>query len=350
VTNEALFAAITVDPYRRIDLRRRTLRVPGVVHVDRDRRVLYWNAAAEKITGFTAEDVQGRTCHDNILNHVDEEGNELCQGRCPLLDSIDAGCRNHGHVYLRHKDGYRKPVNVRTLPLVDAAGEIVGGIELFTDLTDSRDAQRLRELEVLAAADPLTGLPNRRLFDTTLDARLAEKKRHGFPFALALVDIDHFKAFNDEHGHQLGDRVLLAVAHTLKGGCRAYDFVSRWGGEEFAILLGNVDARNAATVMNRCRKLVNEAVVTHEGSQYGVQVSIGVAGAADSDDSDSLYTRADTALYAAKRSGRNQVQLMTEQGPTTLPLGLNVIDGCTDVPAARADIAPRPCGGKRKAG
>ncbi|MFW5681389.1 MAG: diguanylate cyclase [Phycisphaeraceae bacterium] len=322
----------------------------GVYFVDRERRILYWNPAAEQITGFTNEDVRGRSCHDNILNHVDEDGNELCRGRCPLLDSIEGGCRNKGQVYLHHKDGYRKPVNVRTMPLVDAAGEIVGGIELFTDLTDSRDAQRLRELEVLAAADPLTGLPNRRLFDTTLEARLAEKQRHGIPFALALVDIDHFKAFNDEHGHQLGDRVLRAVAHTLKGGCRAYDFVSRWGGEEFAILLGNVDARNAATVMNRCRKLVTEAEVTHEGKLYGVQVSVGVTGATESDDSDSLYTRADTALYAAKRGGRNQVQLMTEKGLSTLPLGLNVREGCTDVPAAPTKVASRDCGCRRKAG
>lgn len=320
----------------------------GVYFVNRERRILYWNPAAEQITGFTAEDIKGRACFDNILNHVDEEGNELCQGRCPLLDSIDGGCHNKGQVYLRHKDGYRKPVSVRTMPLIDAAGEIVGGIELFTDLTDTHDAQRLRELEVLAAADPLTGLPNRRLFDTTLEGRLAEKKRHGIPFALALADVDHFKAFNDEHGHQLGDRVLVAVARTLKGGCRAYDFVSRWGGEEFAILLGNVDDHDAAAVMDRCRKLVAEAVVTHELGKAGVNISIGVAGALEDDDPQSLCGRADAALYAAKRGGRNQVQLNTQEGLAALPRGLPMQRGCSDAPAGTRDAAPT-CG-KRKAG
>lgn len=320
----------------------------GVYLVDRDRQILYWNAAAERITGFASAEILGRSCRDNVLNDVDEDGQALCEGRCPLWDSIQAGCRNGGRLFLHHKAGHRKPVNVRTLPLVDVEGRIVGGIEIFTDLTDECDAERMHELEALAAADPLTNLPNRRYFDTTVESRFAEKRRHNIPFALALVDIDHFKSVNDEHGHQLGDRVLLAVARKLRGACRPYDFVARWGGEEFAILLGNVHTQEAALVADRCRKLIAETEVPHENASLSVRVSVGVACARDTDDAASLYEAADAALYEAKRRGRNRVVLCTEDGLHALPEKLPVCDyantGCSPCSKATDEDVPSRAG------
>ena len=279
----------------------------GVYFVDRERRIHYWNAAAERITGFSADEIIGRRCSDNLLNHVDETGSLLCHTRCPLLDSIEAQCCNTGRVYLHHRDGYRKPVSVRTMPMRDGTGEVVGGIEIFTDLSDGDDADRIRELEAIAAADELTGLPNRRLFDSMMDSRFTECTLHGVPFALAMVDVDHFKSFNDRHGHAVGDRVLRGVAKTLKGGVRPYDFAARWGGEEFALLLCNVQRDEAVRVVERCRRLVSGSTMRHGGRSLRVTVTAGMCMSEAMPDVETMREAADAALYRGKRAGRNRV-------------------------------------------
>jgi len=104
----------------------------GVYIVDKDRRITFWNKSAEDITGFSADEMQGRSCFNNLLNHVDAEGNSLCLGGCPLHKTILDGMDREAVVYLHHKNGHRVPVVVRTVPLV-IEGEIAGAIEIFSN-------------------------------------------------------------------------------------------------------------------------------------------------------------------------------------------------------------------------
>ena len=106
----------------------------GLYFVDRDRVITYWNKAAEQISGFTANEVVGKSCSDNILTHVDSEGNSLCTGECPLAATIVDGNPREAEVYMHHKGGHRIPVSVRVSILTDRDGIIIGGIELFTDI------------------------------------------------------------------------------------------------------------------------------------------------------------------------------------------------------------------------
>ena len=282
----------------------------GVYYVDRRRCILYWNEGAARITGFEAEEVVGRRCSDGILAHVDETGQQLCQAVCPLVASMRTDEPREVEVWLRHHDGHRVPVRVRTAPIHDANGRVTGAVEIFDD------ASRLLDARAQAAAasrdalcDALTGLPNRRHIDVALDARLEDLRRYGWSFGLLILDIDHFKAVNDTHGHDVGDQALRTVAATIAGGVRAGDLVGRWGGEEFVILANGGDERSLKDVAERCRALVASATVHAGGSRIPIRVSVGAAIALASDDPHTLFARADAALYQAKEGGRDRVEV-----------------------------------------
>lgn len=186
-----------------------------------------------------------------------------------------------------------------------------------TDITENRRIQRElaqanAELSRLSTTDALTGLQNRRHFDLTLHAEWSRSSRQGRPLALMMVDIDHFKLFNDRYGHLGGDECLRQIA-TLLRSCihRAGETLARFGGEEFAILLPDTDAQQATELAQECVRRVEEAHLPHEASPSGawVTLSIGVATRTGQKDlpATDLVEAADRALYEAKRSGRNQV-------------------------------------------
>ena len=134
----------------------------GLYLVDRNRVITYWNKAAERISGFAAADVIGKSCADNVLSHVDGKGCALCTGLCPLAETMCDGRLRQSEIYLHHKNGHRIPVAVRASPLTDEAGRVVGGIELFTDIShQAANELRIIELERLALLDGLTQLANR---------------------------------------------------------------------------------------------------------------------------------------------------------------------------------------------
>jgi diguanylate cyclase (GGDEF)-like protein len=176
------------------------------------------------------------------------------------------------------------------------------------------DIERLAardRLARMATIDPLTGVANRRQFDAYLDECLQSAAEKGWTVSLAMIDIDHFKLYNDHYGHQAGDRCLIAVAQALKG-CtrRPGDLVSRWGGEEFAVVMMDADAPAAAAAGERMRRAVQSLGLTHAGSKTAavVTISVGVVSAKPGSASSvsGLLQRADAKLYEAKASGRNR--------------------------------------------
>lgn len=159
------------------------------------------------------------------------------------------------------------------------------------------------QLEQLATQDALTGLDNRRVYDREIDAHLSMFHRTGLPFVLILADIDWFKQFNDDFGHEAGDLVLKSVGQCLKEFMRDIDSIVRMGGEEFALLLPGTTSDQATVFAERKRHAV-ENLMTIYGT---VTLSFGITEARVGDTKDSLYARADRALYAAKSQGRNRV-------------------------------------------
>ena len=171
------------------------------------------------------------------------------------------------------------------------------------------DNLRLRDaLRDLAMADPLTTLANRRQLDEALEHHLSQSRQQGTPISCVMIDVDHFKRFNDEYGHDAGDTVLKVVADTLKKSVRQEDLVFRYGGEEFLLLMPGMEVEGAAHRAEEIRAAVSALHVHHEGVKLGsVTVSLGVASAPLLCGQDRLVQTADAALLRAKREGRNRV-------------------------------------------
>ena len=281
----------------------------GVYLLDRDRRITYWNRGAERIAGYTAGEVVGTHCRDNVLMHIDGLGNRLCHSdACPVVSCIEAGEPREAEAYLRHKDGYRVPILIHTAPLFEDGGRITGAVEVFTDNSSVVDArQQIKKLESLALLDPLTGLGNRRHAEIHLRARLDQLVRYGWPFSLLYYDIDFFKRVNDTYGHDVGDEVLKVVARSTEGGMRSFDVVSRWGGEEFTAIIENVDEKHLRGIAEKARALVEHSSIRRGGETISVTISVGATEASSDDSIETLVKRADQLMYESKEAGRNRV-------------------------------------------
>jgi diguanylate cyclase (GGDEF)-like protein/PAS domain S-box-containing protein len=280
----------------------------GVYVCDRDRRIVYWSPGAERITGYAAGEVQGSSCGEGILMHVDVGGKALCGDGCPLVAAM-AGGTPEARVYLHHKDGHRVPVWVRATAVYDKAGQVEGTVEVFSDNSLLVAALRqVEELSVEVETDPLTGLGNRRSMQARLDAYVAERRRPGAAAGLLFIDIDHFKNVNDTHGHDIGDRVLKMVAETIRQNVRSSDWAARWGGEEFLVLLPHVDSNGLLAMGEKLRILVANSFLTiAPGKEVRVTISLGGTLFRPRDTRQTVVARADGLLYESKSKGRNLI-------------------------------------------
>jgi len=280
----------------------------GVYFVNTERRITYWNAAAERITGYSRAQATGSSCADNLLRHVDGSGCELCDTRCPLTDTLRDGKPREAAVYLHHRLGHRVPVSVRTSSVHDEHGELVGAVEIFSD--NSSSLQILMEYEKLkqeAFVDALTGIGNRRYGEMTLTTRVYELHTHGIPFGLLFLDIDRFKEVNDRHGHKTGDDVLVMVAKSIATALRKIDVVARWGGEEFVVVLPGANGAVLAAVAERMRMLIEKSFLMTGAGRLQVTISIGATLSRPDDTVMSAVGRADRLMYHSKQAGRNRV-------------------------------------------
>ncbi|NIR30529.1 MAG: GGDEF domain-containing protein [Gammaproteobacteria bacterium] len=245
---------------------------------------------------------------------------------CALAD--ESGCVFRGPITMGSARGTPRSLNASIYRRADAllfVGEYdVVGLErvasmalgLNQELADiqrelarrNRELKRTQaELETLSRTDAMTGLPNRRHLDDRLTDEVYRLRRYGSPLCVSLVDVDHFKTINDRFGHRTGDAVLRTVARLLAQSVRRSDFVARWGGEEFALLLPETRLVGACTMLERLRQTLSDYVVPPLTAP--VTASFGVSEVGAEEDGESALCRADRALYRAKREGRNRVAL-----------------------------------------
>lgn len=280
----------------------------GVYFTDLHRRIQYWNRGSERITGYRSEEVLGRCCADNILMHTDLDGKSLCRGFCPLAATMHDRESRSATLYLLHKEGHRVPVSVTTAPIADEGGKVIGGLETFHDVTTEMSA--LAQLEVLRSQSllcPVTGVGNRRYAEQMLEAKLAEMKRNDGTLGLVFIDIDRFKSINDRYGHNVGDVALKMVARTLANAMRTYDFLGRWGGEEFVAILPNHHKPQLAAFAERLRALVEKSSATVSKGSLVVTISAGAVLAQPEETVEAFVARADALMYQSKQAGRNRV-------------------------------------------
>ena len=282
----------------------------GVFLVDLNKRITYWNKVAEKLTGFSASDMLGKSCSKVLPRHVDGSDTDLFDGKSPIEKPLRDGEQRDFEAFIYRRDGTRLPVLMRVAPVKSSAGEIIGAIELFAD-NSSRAAilGRIEELEKHALIDPLTGLGNRRYVEMTLRGRIDEMQRYLTPFGIIFFDIDDFKSVNDTYGHNVGDVVLKMVADALSGQARPFDVFGRWGGEEFIGIFRSIDREGLLKLGERLRISVKKAKTSEEGHQVNVTISAGGTIARVGETPQALIRRADMLMYESKGGGKNRVTI-----------------------------------------
>lgn len=279
----------------------------GLYFVDTKRRIQFWNKAAEKLTGYRAEEIVGLACQETQLNHIDEKGIPLCDGQCPLHHTMIDGEPRQAVVYLRHKDGYRIPVCVKISPMYEG-GEIIGAVEIFNRPTTTiYDDNLIEELANASTHDLMTMLPNRAYTQSYLEYMYEAYKNTNNLFAVMFLDIDNFSGFNNTYGHDMGDSVLLNIAESLRKNMRKSDFVGRWGGEEFLGVFEVASLEEAEKIGEKIRILIQNTEVIHDENTVNVTVSIGITLVEPEDTPDSLIKRADELMYESKKKGKNCV-------------------------------------------
>ncbi len=236
------------------------------------------------------------------------------------------------------------PVEQQTAEVSSALQEIIdANAKLQERLSKAEQqiqaqAEEIKAHESEARTDSLTNLANRRAFDDHLAQRFAEWKRKATPFSLMILDVDHFKKFNDTHGHQAGDEVLRGVAKALTATVREMDIPCRYGGEEFSIVLPATVARDACGLAERVRKAIEELRINFEGKTLSVTASVGLAQVNEFDDPARILKRADDALYTSKDEGRNCGHL--HEGELCVPVvGTSAAVKPSPIPAAAESVA-----------
>jgi diguanylate cyclase (GGDEF)-like protein/PAS domain S-box-containing protein len=260
----------------------------GIVVTDSDGKVVLMNPAAELLLGKSMREL----VDSGFMSLIDDPS-----GLKNLLER-DPSIKEPETVHFN-----QRVLSVYAATIRTPQGGVVGSAALIRDITEEK---RLEErLRRLSTTDGLTGLFNRRHLDETLTTELERALRYNAPLSIMMFDVDHFKRFNDEHGHDQGDRVLQAIAQSLQEHVRKVDVPCRYGGEEFLAILPGTNQAGAIIVSERLRHAIEQMEV----DGLNVTISIGVASVPELDvrSSATLVEAADSALYRAKRAGRNQV-------------------------------------------
>ena len=277
----------------------------SVYFVNPESTITRWNEGAQALTGYAPAEAVG-TNFNNLLAHIDENGNSLFANEYPLSIVMLDGQPRTIDLYPRHKQAQRLPISARALPLRNNLGKIVGAVEVFNDAPRRIAKQGVSELAQLAFRDELTGLHNRQFLEMKVAQILEEHRNFGRLYGLLLVDADRFTLVNDTHGHEVGDAVLKTVSETLVQGLRPMDTVGRWGGEEFLVLMPDLDAVKLGDLAERCRVLIAKSSVQAGAARVSVTASIGATVVTHSDSLESVVHRADELMYQSKHAGGDQ--------------------------------------------
>jgi diguanylate cyclase (GGDEF)-like protein/PAS domain S-box-containing protein len=277
--------------------------------LDADGRIIFLNPAWQALTGFAADDSLGKSFSDFLLGEDairDFEANVL-----PRLHE------KNREISLRSADGKHLWMSLDADAQTDSAGNFTGIIGTFSDITKSVELNHLLsryqdELYHLSVTDPLTGLYNRRHFDSQLEVILSDHLPKNMPVCLLLIDLDGFKFINDTYGHPFGDEVLRTTAQLLKQQVRRNDYIARLAGDEFAMVLKNTDIENATRIAQKLHDRISDTRIPLPVGHMQLQSSMGVAEApTHGANAQDLVSAADVALYHSKRGGRNRIEVLS---------------------------------------
>lgn len=278
----------------------------AIVVIDGAHTIVLFNAGAEQIFGYSEQEALGERLdmllperfqmqHDVMIDEYGRSGPDT-----RLMH------QRGRQIYGRRKNGEEFVASVQIMRLGTATDRYYAA--LLRDVSQNKKAEE--ELLRLAATDPLTGVYNRREFTQIAEREALRANRYNHALSLLMIDIDHFKRLNETFGHSAGDKVLQRVTTLCTNTLRNVDVFGRWGGEEFVALLPETDVEGAAIIGERLRKLIAESVLTVNEVKINFTVSIGIVQYRDGESQlDGPLSRADSAVYDAKKAGRNKISV-----------------------------------------
>ncbi|MEO8197637.1 MAG: EAL domain-containing protein [Thermoanaerobaculia bacterium] len=278
----------------------------AVICTDSADRITFLNLVAESTTGWSFQEAVGRS-RIEVLRVLDGLGREVSRDVLPLAVDLEQTMQLPSSWMLVRRDGFELPIEGSAAPIHDLEGKAAGAVIVFRDVSDAR-ALAL-QMTHFAEHDFLTGLPNRLLLNDRLGQAIAVAPRHEKKVAVLFLDLDGFKHINDSLGHSIGDKLLQSVAGRLVESVRAPDTVSRQGGDEFVVLLSEVDRWEEVAIA--ARRMLQTLAEPHSVDQHDLHVtaSIGVSiYPEDGQDAETLIKNADMAMYQAKADGRQGVK------------------------------------------
>lgn len=295
----------------------------AVISTDANLRISHWNKGAEALYGWQEAEVLGLSV-DEVCGTEFSSGQQEAAQQQLMTEKIW-----RAELKQRHRDGSTIWVDASVTLLEDEQSAFIGGVTINSDITERKLAEeelrrtkesieqinhslrRAFEREQIASrTDALTGVFNRRYFFELLEYEFAASQRYNRPLSLVMFDVDYLKKINDTYGHQAGDEMLRKTTQVVGNELRDSDVLSRYGGDEFVILLSNSDEHEAAKVLQRIHSKIRAAQMVWGEHQLGITISAGIASMhSDVENADQLVNLADQALYKAKNAGRNQMSI-----------------------------------------
>ncbi|MGA2132827.1 MAG: PAS domain-containing protein [Bryobacteraceae bacterium] len=282
----------------------------GVYLVDRQRRIVFWNTAAERITGYLGQEVIGHSCHDNLLMHCDQDSAILCGSGCPMAHTMQDGQPREADVFLRHKEGQRIPVRVRAVPVRDEFGSVIGSAEFFERRPFAVEGIRDRRVHNRdTGGDTPWDLPDRAVMLEIVRTALQEFADSGESFGILCAAIDDLGRLRQGDGCQAVNAVVFAVGQTMAGSIRPSDAVAVWRKQDgwFVALISCAESAALVACAERLQRLVKLAAVPWWGDRLSVTVSMGGTLVRKDDTAETLIARASQALETVMAQGPGSV-------------------------------------------
>ena len=284
----------------------------GVYIVDRNRRIRFWNEGAEQITGYLRQDVVGRFLREHFLAVGNNAKDIDADPDDPINIAFRDGKPSIMDVTILHKDGYRVPIVLRTNPIRNSCGEVVGAAESFEKNRSAAESTRRQSANPdFVCLDAVTGLAARSFMETQLRERLIIFDEHNIPFSVLLVQIDHLDHLRASRGPGVVPTILRIIAQSLENCVRPTDLVGCWGENQFIVILLECKESEVSIVGERARKMISRAEIEWWGDNFSVTSPVGGAGCRAGDQIESLIARAVASVQGSIANGGNCVTVFS---------------------------------------
>lgn len=280
----------------------------GLCLINKDKKILYWNKAAEDITGIKQQEMINTTCLENKLRLVNKQGISFKPEEHPINECSIKGELVKKKALVVHEDGFPIPILITAIPLKDSEGNFIGAAEIFMDDSAHEDLEKAQErIKESSKRDELTNLFTRKEIINRVNLEVKKASRYEMPLCICICDIDNFKVINDKYGTQIGDKVIQKVSTIIKRNLRMTDSVGRYGGESFLILLPLIDIHRAKKAVQKIQNQFTKTNIDEISDK--ISLSFGLTQIIHADNFEALLERAESALNKAKKEGKATIEV-----------------------------------------